>query len=276
MKSFVYTVVAATIAASSAAANSTDASTSGTVPTVQPYCQFSEITDGTMSFVPGFDSLQGYTGVGFWRTDQTGPAIIRVQAAGASKVSVIGGNKVINGSDGTEYPVKVDYSAMGNMGTYTGIPEFDDNNFASPGYNTAPTEVSGVTDARDPTQLVNILHKEQANPTWAPARPEWGIYPSKPNSAVTATPDYVSSEGQYVHDLVDVNFHPMLEEVDFVMHIQGGAWMLDSKGEMRYEDDGKGRRTAPEGNYPNGKMALSYYGMTDGDYYIEHTVQCLQ
>jgi hypothetical protein len=60
------------------------------------------------------------------------------------------------------------------------------------------------------------------------------------------------------------------------MHIQGGAYMLDSNGDMKYEDDEMGRRTAPVKNYPLGRRALSYYGMTDGDYYIEHTVQCLQ
>lgn len=271
MKSFVYTVVAATIAASSAAANSTDASTSGTVPTVQPYCQFSEITDGEMAFVPGFELSGQYNGTGFWRTHRGAPATIRVQAAGASKVSVIGGNKVINRSDGTEYPVKVDYSQMGNVSTYTGIPEFDDNGFATAGYITALTEVSGVGGHWDKTGLVKLFYREQSDPTWVPAIPQWGLYPGNANSAPTTDkPELLSNEWEYVHDRFDVEFHPLLEEANLFMHIQGAAWMLDSNGEMRYEDDGMGRTT------PNGRKLLSYYGMTDGDYYIEHTVQCLQ
>mgnify|MGYP003986462263 FL=1 len=276
MKSFVYTVVAATIAASSAVAGSTDASTSGTVPTVQPYCQFSEITDGTMAFVPGWDQGFGHKGVGFWRTHHTNPATIRVQAAGASKVSVIGGNKVINKSDGTEYPVQVDYAGFTNMSTYYDLPEYIEN-FDRNGYGTGPTEMTGVGGHRDKEGLVKVIYRDQADPTWAPDRPHWGIHLSSGvNNAVTTNPDYPSSQFEYVHDQVDVEFHSSLEEVNFFMHIQGGAYMLDSNREMKYEDDGKGRRTAPVKNYPNGRRALSYYGMTDGDYYIQHTVQCLQ
>ncbi len=279
MKSFVYTVVAATIAASSAVANTTDASTSGTVPTVQPYCQFSNISDGIMHFVPGFKSDNGSEGVGFWRTDRTGPAQISVQAAGAYKVSVIGGTKVKNRNDGTEYPVKVDYSAMHvDTGTYSVVPEMAEYGFQGQnGYNTAITSVTGVGGHWDKSGLVKLFHREQSNPTWAPDRPWWGQIPSSTNSAPTDTPYYTNvSPYQYVHDQVDVEFSSSLLEVDFHMHINGNAWMLDSDGEMKYESDGLGRRTPPVGGYPNGKAALSYYGMTDGDYYIEHTVQCLQ
>ena len=62
-------------------------------------------------------------------------------------------------------------------------------------------------------------------------------------------------------------------EYEFQLKIIGMAWMLGSDGIINYEDDGMGRTIPAAGSY---SRKISHYGMTDGDYYIEHTVQCLQ
>ena len=58
MKSFVTTVVAALVAASGALANSTDASTSGTVPTLPDHCEFLNVSDGKMMYFPPEQTTQ--------------------------------------------------------------------------------------------------------------------------------------------------------------------------------------------------------------------------
>ena len=126
MKSFVYTVVAATIAASSAAANSTDASTSGTVPAVDQsnYCHFTDVVDGTMSYVPGYKLSKWVRAAGYWRTHQQEPATMTIKTRGAAVISVMGGDRVINRNDNTSYPVKVDYQTAKVENTFYG-PEAD-------------------------------------------------------------------------------------------------------------------------------------------------------
>ena len=311
MKSFVYTVVAATIAASSAVANSTDASTSGTVPAFdQPdHCEFYDVVDGEMAFTPGWnwDTMAGGAEAphpGFWKTDRYNPAHMKVRTRGAAKISVMGGDVVINKNDGTEYPVKVDYSTPKNIAVPAelndGADHLETTNLTyANGYVEA---LPGVQDGRFGMGAIygqNYAESAYRHVFTSKDQPNWGddnaIYAgSWSHYSPQSNPNVPEPQGQLVnvhstklvHDQFNVilrfndfegydgtNANPMY---NFSIFIQGLAWMLDSNGEMRYEDDGMGRRTEPTSAYPNGRMAMSYYGMTDGDYYIEHTVQCLQ
>ena len=302
MKSFVYTVVAATIAASSAVANTTDASTSGTVPAIDQsnYCEFNNVIDGTMSYVPGFhNTSNGNKGAGYWRTQRGAPAQITVKTRGASVISVMGGDVVINKNDGTTYPVKVDYLPASTNGHYS--------------FETVTGHFGGLSNANwvsfpplpgETAQSMNVVmgyntwrefsyrrvFTTKAEPNYANGTDgvavEWGNYKHVENPNAMTPVDGNVPHSPLAHD--QLNYHlnytndasgrPNLEyEIKLAIH--GLAWMLGDDGVISYEDDGMGRRDEI-GTNPNRPWKLgrktSHYGMTDGDYYIEHTVQCLQ
>ena len=304
MKSFVYTVVAATIAASSAAANSTDASTSGTVPAVDQsdYCEFTNVTDGTMSYIAGYHNTgNGNKGAGYWRTHLDSAAEITVKTRGASVISIMGGDTVINSNDNTTYPVKVDYTAQE---VYNG-GYVDQENFSLTNVNSNQSYASSVRIENLPGETNMSMGfgvtgggrdwmsgsyrrvfttKEQPNYADSDTGVEWGNSTGiirNPN-AMEPVDALVNGPAQ-AHD--QLNWHmrysnwtrydqemPNLE-YEFQLKIIGMAWMLGSDSIINYEDDGMGRTIpAPGGN----SRKLSHYGMTDGSYYIEHTVQCLQ
>ena len=305
MKSFVYTVVAATIAASSAVANSTDASTSGTVPAIDQsnYCEFSDVSDGTMSYIAGYHNTgNGNKGAGYWRTHLTGAAEITVKTRGASVISIMGGDRVINRNDPSAiYPVKVDYTAQE---VYNG-GYVDQENWSLVNANSNHSYASSVRIENLPGETNLSMGsevtgggrdwwggsfrrvfttKEDPNHADDDTGVEWGH-----NSGIIRNPtamepaDALVNGPAQAHD--QLNWHmrysnwtrggqemPNLEYV-FELKIIGMAWMLGDDGIINYEDDGMGRTMPAPGS---GIRKLSHYGMTDGDYYIEHTVQCLQ
>ena len=305
MKSFVYTVVAATIAASSAVANTTDASTSGTVPAgdQSDYCEFTNVIDGTMSYIAGYQNTgNGNKGAGYWRTHQSAAAAITVKTRGASVISIMGGDTVINSSDGTTYPVKVDYTSQEvYSGGYVAQENWSlvnansNHSYASsvrienlPGETYLSMGSSDVTgggrDWWSGSFRRVFTTKEDPNYADSDTGAEWGH-----NMGIIRNPTALEPEAALVngpaqaHD--QLNWHmrysnwtrggqemPNLEYV-FELQIVGMAWMLGSDGVINYEDDNMGRTMPAPGS---GIRKLSHYGMTDGDYYIEHTVQCLQ
>jgi hypothetical protein len=297
MKSFVYTVVAATIAASSAAANSTDASTSGTVPAVDQfdYCEFTDVEHGTMSYVPGFYMNQSNNGAGWWRTHQSDPATITVKTRGAAVVSVSGGDRVINRNDpSTVYPVKVDYApsavdyskygseAVRQFGgwlekstaasvTIEPLPGVDMDDKDKYGPSWEDTGFRRVfTTKEDPNWDGN---QSWGSPLWNSIKNPTAMTPEAPFTGSFADqPAY--DQLNYHLRFTNYNNQPNLE-YEFKLKIHGMAWMLGSDGKINYEDDGMGR-TGEVWSSWNKAPTLSHYGMTDGDYYIEHTVQCLQ
>ena len=305
MKSFVYTVVAATIAASSAVANTTDASTSGTVPAYDQtnFCEFRDVTDGTMTYSPGYsrDTLaNGATQqrAGFWKTDVHGEAIMKIRTRGAYKISVLGGTVVKNKNDGTEYPVLVDLSTP-NPSIPSLLPQLNAvNKTAVQTVYVEPLEgvaagrfgMGGIYGQGYMENNYRTVYTSKDQPDWGDddTNPHWGFGNKLYNPDVIQPEEWINSQhSPEIHDQVNfylkyTNFALYAGEVlpnlvhDVQIAIQGVAWMLDSNGKVKYEDDGKGRRIGQRPSDPNGTHALSYYGMTDGDYYIEHTVQCIQ
>ena len=303
MKSFVYTVVAATIAASSAVANTTDASTSGTVPAIDQsdYCEFTNVSDGTMSYVPGYhNTSNGNKGTGYWRTQRTAPAHITVKTRGAAVISVMGGDVVINKNDGTTYPVKVDYYAAQTNGHYsfetvTGHFGTDISNAESVSFPPLPGETDqsmnaamGYTNNTWKSYSYRRVFTTKEQPNYADSNTgvEWGNYQYVQNPNAMTPVDGNIQYSALAHD--QLNYHlnytnrgaglPNIE-YEIKLAINGLAWMLGDDGVINYEDDGTGRRdeigTVPNNPWKLGRKT-SHYGMTDGDYYIEHTVQCLQ
>ena len=305
MKSFVYTVVAATIAASSAVAGSTDASTTGTVPAYDQsnFCEFRDVTDGTMTYSPGYsrDTLaNGATQqrAGFWKTDVGGAAIMNVRTRGAYKISVLGGTVVKNKNDGTEYPVLVDLStpipsipsllpqlnAKNKTAVQTVNPE------ALEGVAAGRFGMGGIYGQYYQENNYRTVYTSKDQPDWGDddTNPVWGWHHILSNPTGYEPVENINSpRSPEIHDQANfylkyTNYALYAGEVlpnlvhDVKIAIRGVAWMLDSNNEVKYEDDGKGRRIGHRPSDPNGTHALSYYGMTDGDYYIEHTVQCLQ
>ena len=303
MKSFVYTVVAATIAASSAAANSTDASTSGTVPVGDQsnYCEFNNVVDGAMSYVPGFhDDGNGNKGAGYWRTQRAGAAHITVKTRGASVISVMGGDRVINRNDpSTIYPVKVDYYTAQTNGHYsfesvtnhfgTDISNTTEVNFSLPGETEQTIDAAmGYTNHTWKSYSYRRVFTTKEQPNYADNNTgvEWGNYQFVENPNAMLPVDGNVPVSPLAHD--QLNYHLKYTnrgaglpnvEYEIKLAISGTAWMLGSDGVINYEDDGMGRRdeigTHPDRPWELGRKT-THYGMTDGDYYIEHTVQCLQ
>ena len=304
MKSFVYTVVAATIAASGAVANSTDASTSGTVPAHDQtnFCEFLDVTDGKMEYSPGYswDTLNpGHwqNRAGFWKSDRLAPALMKVRTRGAYMISVLGGTKVINRTDKTEYPVLVDFSTP-NPSIPGDLPQLAWNTGTTGIQNLYPEALEGVEagifgmGARYGQSYIeqsyHSVYTSKDQPNWGATEQgqRWNrTMESNPNVRVpeewvnsTTSPEIHDQYNAYLRftnfDAFGVEEPNLVHAVDLAIH--GVAYMLDSEGKVKYEDDGEGRRIGHSPSYPNGKMAISYYGMTDGDYYIEHTVQCLQ
>ena len=282
MKSFIYTVVAATIAASSAVANSTDASTSGTVPAYDQtdFCEFLDVTDGTMTYSPGYswDTLNpGHwqNRAGFWKSDRTAPALMKVRTRGAHMISVLGGTKVINRTDKTEYDVLVDFSTP-NPSIPSDLPQLDWNTMNTGVQNLYPEALEGVQAGRFGMgalygqtyieQSYHSVYTSKDQPNWGATEQgqRWNrTVESNPNSKVPE--EWINSiTSPEIHDQFNAylrftNFDDFGVEQPNLVHavdlaIHGVAYMLDSNGEARYEDDGKGRRHDGQGAREEGRV----------------------
>ena len=259
MKSFVTTAVAALVAANGALANSTDASTSGTVPELEDQCYFDQIYDGVMEYYPGEYSIRNNqvkkTIGGRWLVDK--PAYIHVTHVGASELIVEATNKLVNSTTGKVYDVQVDYDTP-QFQTQLGQGHGAGDKYYSGATNDAfigsragkqvtlssGAELDGPDQSWPYNTIEATVYENQANQLW------------EPNS--NRGMDSKSAEDRVRFDLVE-GLESKLYDQRYThgILIGGMAWMVDGPGGVSEFDSNN-------------------HGLEDGNYYIEHNVTCLQ
>lgn len=274
MKSFVTTAVAALIAANGALANSTDASTSGTVPELPDQCEFLNVKDGTMIYFPGehnytigHDGTNGIGNIiynrfmmgGRWIANEA--AEIQIKHRGASQLMVEATNKLVNSSTGRVYDVQVDYQNPGTVNVlapadYWQYPHVNEDYPHIPSYGG------------DSVKITMGEQQKQAGMEWGPFGWMTTVYnpvtPVMENQAgvewtpeTTRTGQYMEAKDRAIFNLVeDVELSLSNQVSHHRIAISGVAWMVDSMGVSKYDPDN--------------------HDLEDGNYYIEHKVTCLQ
>ena len=243
MKSFVYTVVAATIAASSAAANTTDASTSGTVAAATDMCEFYNVTDGIMEYSPSRMAENGVSPIGgVWVTGE--PAYISIRHRGASQLMLEATNQLIGGNG--PYKVQVDYSPYENQVKFMAGETMN----LLPGGTVGRTVVLGSSSGNwsdnDLRSRYGAVLDRQAGSEWTPFEPYSSFY------------GYGDGMSNAAEDRIVWNLDDDGQEYNVNLAIDGVAWMVDQNtGAPAHDRDNQ-------------------YGMTYSNYYIEHNVTCLQ
>jgi len=245
MKSFVYTVAAAIVAANTAAANSTDASTNGTVPTAPDMCEFHNVTDGEMEYSPSRMAENGVSKIGgVWVTGL--PAYISIRHRGASQLMLEATNKLIGGANGS-YNVQVDYSPYENNVRMMAGETMNLLPGGTVGRTVVLPSSSGTWNNGGSLHFSRYGAEldRQAGGEWLPFFA----------SGFAGYGDGMSSAAE---DRIVWNLDDDGQEYNVDLAIDGVAWMVDQL------------TGAPAHDFDN------QYGMTDSNYYIEHNVTCLQ
>ena len=224
---------------------------SGTTPDLGPdsFCEFKNITDGTMEYVPPGE-ISIYDQPGFWYT--TYPAEVEIQSLYAKSIIVEGDNTLYLGETATTHGILVDYFPDNTGINANNVPNSnnDPNHYAGLGlnnyaHNTWYTKTIGTTQYDTLLELQGTVVGGNVNiPGGRNARNRFEIH---------------EIEGGPTSYL---GMHGAGNPFTTTLSIAGAAYMLDGNGEPLPSETAAG----PDGNY----------GMVDGNYHIKHKVTCLQ
>ena len=221
---------------------------SGTTPDLGPdsFCEFKNIADGTMEYVPPGE-ISIYDQPGLWYT--TYPAEVEIQSLYAKSIIVEGDNTLYLGETATNHGILVDYfpDNIGFNGNGVQNSNNDPNHNASLGLAsyTYYKKTIGTTQYKTSIELQGTVVGGNVNiPGGRNARNRFEIH------EIEGGPTYYLGN------------HGAGNPFTTKLSISGAAYMLDGNGEPLPSETAAG----PDGNY----------GMVDGNYHIKHKVTCLQ
>ena len=222
---------------------------SGTTPDLGPdsFCEFKNIVDGTMVYVPPGE-IGIYDQPGFWYT--TDRAQVEIESLYAKSIIVEGDNTLYLNETATNHGILVDYFPDSGYGFNNNAVQ-NSNNDPNHGhglwYNsyTHYTKTTGSTQYATVSDLQGTVVGGNVNiPGGRNARNRFEIH---------------EIEGGSTSQLSN---HGAGNPFTTTLWIAGAAYMLDENGEPLPSETAAG----PDGNY----------GMVDGNYHIKHKVTCLQ